>query len=102
MIQVIESSEIISYIILNDNAGLRTTKVSFSKVRKYAKCLETQQADVRVECDSISIDAFRCMFKQVVTIRGNEIHISDVPALQKMVKNMPSEKVTSLLKRAML
>ena len=98
MIRIIESSEIISYIIVKQIPVRPTLKLPFCKIRAYARSLESQRGDIRVECDLMSIDAFRCSFKGYITIENDDLYIYDLPALRpKVQRYMPSDDITMVL-----
>lgn len=102
MIRIIESSEIISFIIVNETESAKssTLKVPISKVRTYARNIESTRSDLRVECDLISIDAFRCKFKHNISIKNGSILVRNIPMLKpQVVRYMPSADVVSLLQQ---
>ena len=98
MITVIESSEIISYIILQAELSLGTMEVPYRRIKTYAKCIESKRADIRVECDYISIDAFRCRFKQNMKFENGTIYIHNMQTLRQEVRRyLPSADITAIL-----
>ena len=98
MIKVIGSSEIISFIIVNNNNEESELVVPICKIRSYASSLEAIRTDLRVECDFFSIDAFRCVFKNDIVINDENIHIRNVNTLKAKVKRyLPSKDITELL-----
>lgn len=101
MIRIIESSEIISFIITNESETVKSSlKVPISKIRAYARNIESSRSDIRVECDLISIDAFRCKFKHNISIENGTIYVSDLPILRPQVlRYLPSADVVSLLQK---
>lgn len=101
MIRIIESSEIISFIIVNEPVTVKTStlKVPISKIRTYARNIESTRSDLRVECDLMSIDSFRCKFKQDISIKNGMVCVKNIPALKPQVKRyLPSADVVSILK----
>lgn len=100
MIRIIESSEIISFIIVNEPVTVKTStlKVPISKIRTYARTIEIKRSDLRVECDLMSIDTFRSKFKHDICIKGEMVCVKNIVALKPQLKRyMPSADVVSIL-----
>ena len=99
MITVIESSEIISYIIVQAEMSLGIIEVPYKKIKTYARCIESKRSDIRVECDYMSIDAFRCRFKQNMRFENGTIYIHNIQALRFEVRRyLPSAEITAILR----
>lgn len=97
MVVEIDSSNIIA-VIAKQNVHKERLSLNYGLIRRLASELERQNSYILTTCDMVSIDAFRCAFKEHVIMEHSELIINEVKFVSNRIQRfLPPVDITSKL-----
>ena len=97
MVVEIDSSNIIA-VIAKQNEHKDRLSFNYGLVRRLAVELEKKNSYILTNCDMVSIDAFRCAFKDHVTMGHSELIINEVKYVSNRIQRyLPPVNITNQL-----
>ena len=102
MIQELDSSEIIAFCVKQKRAkkSPNTLSIPYEDIRVIGNKMEKAIPSLLVTSDMVSIDAFRCEFKNHVTMEKRALKIQDVNAISTRISRyLPPENILSTMKK---